>query len=76
MEYQRERFVQYIKSGEYIKVCRLLEKQIYGELELEPYEERTINRFLEKLLQAGRLSNWKVRWKIHQRHFAFAILNR
>ena len=71
-----ERFVQYIKSGEYIKVCRLLEKQIYGELELEPYEERTINRFLEKLLQAGRLSNWKVRWKIHQRHFAFAILNR
>ena len=71
-----ERFAQYISDGEYIKVCRLMEKQIYGEIELEPFEERTINRFLAKLLRAGRLSSWKTRWKIHQRHFAFAILSR
>ena len=71
-----ERFAQYIQSGEYSRVCALLEKQVYGEIELEPFEERTVSRFLEKLLQAGRSCNWKTRWKIHQRYFGFAILNR
>lgn len=39
-----------IEAGEYTRVCGLIEKVIYGEIELEPYEERTVTRFLDKLL--------------------------
>ena len=31
--------------------CHLIEKHIYGEILLSPYEERTLNHFLEKLTE-------------------------
>lgn len=64
------------EHGEYIRVCALLEKQLYGESELEPFEERTVKHYLGKLLQEGRSCDFRIRWKIHQRHFGFTIMNR
>lgn len=52
-----------MEEGEYRRVCELIEKMIYGETELEPYEERTINSFLEKLLAEKKTGNWKTRLK-------------
>lgn len=37
-----------VEPGMYTRVCRLLEKSIFGGLDLEQYEERTIQSFLEK----------------------------
>lgn len=37
-----------VEPGMYTRVCRLLEKSIFGGLHLEQYEERTIQSFLEK----------------------------
>lgn len=65
-----------VKPGEYQRTCELLEKQLYGEIVLERYEERTLEHFLKKLLQERSLCDWKTRWKIHQRHFGFAIMTR
>lgn len=48
-----------LEAGEYIRICGLIEKVIYGEIELEPYEERTINSFLEKLLSDKKKVNIK-----------------
>ena len=36
-----------VEPGEYTRVCHLIEKHIYGEILLSPYEERTLNHFLE-----------------------------
>lgn len=38
-----------IEKGEYLRVCGLLEKAVYGEIAPEVYEERTIVSFLKKL---------------------------
>ena len=48
-----------MEEGEYSRVCDLIEKVIYGEVELEAYEERTVNSFLEKLLAEKKSVNWK-----------------
>lgn len=58
-----ERFEQ-IKAQSYKRTCSLLEKSIYGEMELEPYEERTVNTFIERLYEAGKTGDWKLRLKI------------
>lgn len=38
-----------LRTGEYRRICELLQKTIYGGIPLEPYEERTVNYFLRKL---------------------------
>ena len=43
-----ERYEQ-IHPGEYKRVCQLIEKNVYGEIVLEPFEERTRYGFLRKL---------------------------
>lgn len=43
-----ERYEQ-IHPGEYKRVCQLIEKNVYGEIVLEPFEERTLYGFLRKL---------------------------
>lgn len=68
-----ERFVE-VEEGEYTRVCQLIEKVIYGDIELEPYEERTVVTFLEKLLENQKAADWKTRlkcryvyvWKCHK----------
>ena len=54
-----ERFAQ-IEPGEYNRVCELIEKVIYGEIELEPYEERTLRNFLEKMTSDTQKMGWKM----------------
>ena len=43
-----------VQPGEYSRVCALLEKNIYGEMELEPYEMRLLTGWLEKVLEDGK----------------------
>ena len=42
-----------IEAGAYLRVCQILEKSIYGQQRLEPYEMRTISTFMEKLETIG-----------------------
>ena len=55
-----------LKSEEYKRVSTLLEKTVYGGLPLEPYEERTVESFLEKLREEGR--NGDLRTKLRLRY--------
>ncbi len=43
-----------VEEGSYLRVCQILEKSIYGQMELEAYEMRTIGAFMEKLQGIGR----------------------
>ena len=53
--------VEQVETGEYTRACRLLEKTIYGGIDPEPFEERTLHHFLEKLEEKGRRASWKIR---------------
>ena len=54
-----------IAKGEYSHCCALIEKNIYGEIELEPFELRTLNCFMDKLLDGIRGRDWKSALRIH-----------
>lgn len=41
---------QRVEAGAYLRVCEILEKSIYGQQNLEPYEMRTVSAFMK---------NWK-----------------
>lgn len=62
-----------IEPGEYTRVCSLIEKVIYGEMELEPYEERTVNSFLDKLLTSQKTMDRRA-WL--RRRYAYVWMNR
>ena len=62
-----------IEHGEYSRVCGLIEKVIYGEIELEPYEERTITSFLNKLLTSQKIMDRRA-WL--RRRYAYVWINR
>lgn len=53
-----------IKKGDYVKTCMLLEKSIYGEIDLEAYEERTVETFIRKLYEAAKSGDWKARLRL------------
>lgn len=57
-----------VREGEYRRICDLLQKTIYGNIPMEPYEERTVNYFLRKLYRpepgSGLLFRWKLRYGI------------
>lgn len=53
-----------IKRGDYVKTCMLLEKSIYGEIDLEAYEERTVENFIRKLYETGKNGDWKTRLRL------------
>lgn len=53
-----------IEPGMYRKVCSLLEKNIYGGIELEAYEERTLKSFLEKIIQVKKKDSLQLKLKI------------
>lgn len=57
-----------IETGEYQRVCELLEKVIYGEIELENFEIRTLEKFLKKLLKESKTCSFKVRMRIRYRY--------
>ena len=54
-----------IRDGEYSRVCQLMEKAVYGNVALEPYEERTVNAFLNKISTVQKSENLKTRLKLH-----------
>lgn len=53
-----------IETGEYKRTSQLLEKAVYGEAFLEPFEERTLYSFLDKLAEAARSTGLAVRLRI------------
>lgn len=53
-----------IKYGEYSQVCVLLEKSIYGEMLLEPYEVRVVAGWLEKLWEDVKHTDFRTRIKV------------
>lgn len=61
-----------IENGEYTRVCGLLEKQIYGGIPLENYEERTLKKFLLKLIEGTRKRKGKIWLRLRYRHFVDA----
>ena len=44
---------QRVEAGAYLRVCEILEKSIYGQQNLEPYEMRTVPAFMKKLEVIG-----------------------
>lgn len=62
-----------VEEGEYIRVSELLEKVIYGGMELEPFEVRTLISFFTKLTEIGRTGNLRYRLILR---YAFAWKNR
>ena len=66
-------FFEEIEPGEYTRVCSLIEKVIYGEIELEPHEERTVTSFLNKLLTSQKFMDRRA-WL--RRRYAYVWMNR
>ena len=54
-----------IEAGDYIRVCNILEKAVYGGCELEAYEMRTLYYFIEKIAEENASADWKMRIKLH-----------
>lgn len=53
---------QRVEAGAYLRVCEILEKSIYGQQNLEPYEMRTVSAFMKKLeVIVGNTLNWRER---------------
>lgn len=44
---------QRVEAGAYLRICEILEKSIYGQQNLEPYEMRTVSAFMKKLEVIG-----------------------
>lgn len=51
------------------RASQLLEKAVYGEASLEPFEERTLYSFLDKLAEAARSTGLAVRLRIRYLFF-------
>lgn len=53
-----------IRTGEYRRISDLLQKSIYGDIPMEPFEERCVNYFLRKLYRPEPGSSIFFRWKL------------
>lgn len=53
-----------VSRGEYQRICALLEKTVYGGIMLEPFEERTLDRFLYHLMGQDVKKSLKMRLKL------------
>ena len=54
-----------VMPDEYRRVCVLLEKAEYGGQELQCFEERTIDAFIEKIRMVEKSSGWRIRMRMH-----------
>ena len=61
-----------IEAGDYMRVCSIMEKAVYGGCELEAYEMRTLYYFIEKIAEENAAADWKMRIKLH---YAYLIRN-
>lgn len=55
-----------VEPGEYMRAAALIEKSIYGEMELEPFEVRVIQNLINKLSVTD-CAGSKMYWKLHYR---------
>ena len=55
-----------VEPGEYMRAAALIEKSIYGEMELEPFEVRVIQNLIDKLSVTD-CAGSKMYWKLHYR---------
>lgn len=53
-----------VKAGEYSRACELMEKTIYGNIELTTYERRTLKGFVDKVSTAPDSCGWKMRLRL------------
>ena len=53
-----------VKPGEYERVNGLLEKTIYGGIVLEPFEERALDLFVQRLWGRNVKKSWEMRLKL------------
>ncbi len=53
-----------VRPGEYTRACSLMEKAVYGGVEPEPFEERTLIALLEKLAAAPQNTGWRTRCRL------------
>lgn len=53
-----------VLPGEYKRVCHLLEQTVYGDVLPEPYEERTLVSFVQKLSSLPKNERWRIRRKL------------
>ena len=53
-----------VKPGEYERVNGLLENTIYGGIALEPFEERVLDLFVQRLWGRNVKKSWKMRLKL------------
>lgn len=54
-----------VNPGEGVRITHLFEKQMYGNIELENYEVRTIHSFLDKIVGDHGGYTWKKRLRLH-----------
>lgn len=54
-----------VNPGEGVRITHLFEKQMYGNMELENYEVRTIHSFLDKIAGDHEGYTWKKRLRLH-----------
>lgn len=65
-----------IQPGEYMRICQLLEKHIYGGETLTVYEERTIRIFLGHLVESVKEKRLFDRIRIHYAQERFPVAKR
>lgn len=53
-----------IQPGDYTRVCALLEQTAYGDILPQPFEKRTIQTFLQKLLRGDERMNLYTRGRL------------
>lgn len=56
-----------VHPGEYSRICKLIEKSVYGDIALESYEERIVKNFRDKLKRTTN-SNSKLQSRIRLRY--------
>lgn len=53
-----------VRPGEYARACQLMEKAVYGGIEPESFEERTLVALLEKLTAVPEGTDWRTRRRL------------
>ena len=56
-----------VHPGEYSRICKLIEKSVYGDIALESYEERIVKNFRDKLKRTTN-NNSKLQSRIRLRY--------
>lgn len=64
-----------VETGEYQRICHLLEKTFYGDRILEAYECHTLQAFLEKISMGKGIKDWKMWLKLRYAPIGYVCKN-